>query len=79
MVEVGKLPTSPMMVVGPVFVIPEPARTPKSKACPKLTGASTPETWSSVSTAAIRMRHRGVCLMIFGKELKERKAFIGRA
>ena len=34
MLVVGKVPTSPLTVVGPVFVIPEPARTAKLPAVP---------------------------------------------
>jgi hypothetical protein len=56
MVAVGKLPTSPMMVVGPVLVIPEPARTPKSNACPRLTGASVAASQNSARVKAERIR-----------------------
>ena len=37
-VVVGKVPTSPVIVVGPVLVIPEPARTAKLPAVPRFTG-----------------------------------------
>jgi hypothetical protein len=36
---VGKVPTSPVIVVAPVLVIPEPARTAKLPAVPRPTGA----------------------------------------
>src|SRR5579862_5464451 len=36
---VGKVPMSPLTVVGPVFVIPAPARTAKLPAVPRPTGA----------------------------------------
>jgi hypothetical protein len=78
MVEVGKYPTSPMMVVGPVLVIPEPARTPKLEACPSKTGASAPESWDSVSAAAMRMNNRGLRVMIFSKDLRALRIFIGQ-
>ena len=36
---VGDVPMSPVIVVGPVFVIPEPASTAKLVAVPRSTGA----------------------------------------
>jgi len=70
MLAVGKDPTSPMMVVAPVLVIAEPARTRKSTACPRLIGATAAESWNSANAAAA-ITHQEIRLMIFGKGLWE--------
>jgi hypothetical protein len=56
-VVVGNVPMSPVMVVAPVLVIPEPARTAKLSAVPRvigLTAACDPPASESISPIALK-------------------------
>ena len=50
-VAVGKVPMSPVIVVAPVLVIPDPARTAKPSAVPSPTDVAA---WALPATAMIR-------------------------